>query len=352
MFSIRRLFSDVIPRRPLIRDLEAEDLFEAFLVSAVASVLGIRAYLTLTGFPQIGSGGVHVAHVLWGGMFMLVALILLLGFLNRPVKRLAAVVGGLGFGAFIDELGKFLTSDNNYFFQPTVAFIYVLFIALYFATRYLVRRQPVRREEAIMNSLELVKEAIENDLDPDEQRRAANLIKPFVGQDETAARLHKVVRELDTVPKPPPGPLALLRRKFVSGYSALVRQSWFPAALIGFFIVQSFSALLSVGFRLVEAHRAAAIVSLRMTDWGELIGTTASAVLIILGIVQLRRSRRSGYEFFGRALLVSIFLTRVFLFSSEQVSAVLGLGFDIFLLVAVRTLTLLDQADKAGFDQG
>ena len=41
------------------------------------------------------------------------------GLPGQTRQALAAIVGGAGFGTFIDELGKFITSDNDYFFRPT-----------------------------------------------------------------------------------------------------------------------------------------------------------------------------------------------------------------------------------------
>jgi hypothetical protein len=82
-------------------------------------------FLHLSGYPTVGGESLHIAHMLWGGLLMLVALLLLLGFLGKPVKSAAAVIGGAGWGTFIDELGKFLTHDNDYFFEPTFALIYV-----------------------------------------------------------------------------------------------------------------------------------------------------------------------------------------------------------------------------------
>jgi hypothetical protein len=51
-------------------------------------VLIARVFLAMTGFPQIGGGGLHVAHVLFGGILMLVAMFLLLVHAGGEVKAL------------------------------------------------------------------------------------------------------------------------------------------------------------------------------------------------------------------------------------------------------------------------
>ena len=79
-------------------------LHETLIIAGVATVLVIRTQLWLTNYPQLGGHGLHIAHLLWGGLFMLLAIGLLLTFLGKAVLRAAAVVGGVGFGFFIDEL--------------------------------------------------------------------------------------------------------------------------------------------------------------------------------------------------------------------------------------------------------
>src|SRR3989338_5639620 len=113
---IDRLFNNKF----LLRDIEAEDLLESFLVSAITALLGSRFFLKITGYPTLGGETLHIAHVLFGGAFMLFALIILLAFITKSAKTLAAVLGGIGFGLFMDEIGKFVTHDNNYFFEPSI----------------------------------------------------------------------------------------------------------------------------------------------------------------------------------------------------------------------------------------
>src|SRR6266702_4616336 len=100
------LFKDVF-----IRNIEATSYRENFLVSAVVSVFALRIFLHVTHYPQLGGGNYHIAHILWGGFFMMAAILILLSYLSEKTAVIASVLGGIGFGAFIDELGKFITSN-------------------------------------------------------------------------------------------------------------------------------------------------------------------------------------------------------------------------------------------------
>ena len=63
-------------------------------------------------------------------------------------------------------------------------------------------------------------------------------------------------------------------------------------------------------------------------------------MLVAVGLVRLhRRLRLDAYRMFTYALLVAIFVTRVFAFVESQFGAVFGLGVDLLLLVTVRYMS-------------
>jgi len=61
------------------------------------------------GLSSTGGHGLHIAHMLWGGLLILIALVLLLAFIGRHLQSSTALLSGIGFGTFIDELGKFIS---------------------------------------------------------------------------------------------------------------------------------------------------------------------------------------------------------------------------------------------------
>ncbi len=115
-------------------------LLDIFVVFGIGTVFVTRAYLALTGYPQIGGDVLHIAHMLWGGLALTIAF-LYLAISLKPNKKFAMLVGGIGFGLFIDELGKFITVDNDYFFKPTASLIIITFIVVWAILRAIISRR-------------------------------------------------------------------------------------------------------------------------------------------------------------------------------------------------------------------
>jgi hypothetical protein len=82
----------------VVRNVEFSRLFDSFFISAVATILLVRFYLIVTGFPQIGGSTLHISHLLPGTLLLLAAVIVMLAAVNRAARDFAAIIAGIGSG--------------------------------------------------------------------------------------------------------------------------------------------------------------------------------------------------------------------------------------------------------------
>src|SRR3954454_132333 len=329
------------------RNADFGELQESFLVSAVATILVIRTQLWLTNYPQLGGGGLHIAHLLYGGIFMVLAIGLLVTFLGRSPRFPAAVIGGGGFGFFIDELGKFITSDNNYFFEPPAALIYLVFVGLFLLSRSLQRRRGLSPAERLSNAIDLIGEAARRDFDENEKRRALEFLEGADPEHPLVAPVRRLISEFDAIPAPAPSRLSRWTRSVRDRYRRLIEKPWFRpliAWVFGLWALLSAAAILelvfSVGIDLGGARSgfgSDSFSQLTFINIASLCSTAVSGVLVLVGLRRWQEGDRlEAYQWFDRALLVSIFLTRVFSFVESQFGACFGVALDLFLLVTLR----------------
>ena len=158
-------------RRTLIEREQASELILLSVISFAATVVLVRLFLELTGYPQVGGGSLHIAHLLWGGLALFIAAIITLIWDNPGVLYLSAIFSGVGVGLFMDEVGKFITQNNDYFFPAAAPIIYSFF--LLFGMVYVLVRRPDANEprRAIILALEQLQDAVYADLDEEEGKQ-------------------------------------------------------------------------------------------------------------------------------------------------------------------------------------
>lgn len=314
----------------LLRNIEAGNLFEAFLISAVASLLGIRAYLHLTNYPQIGTGDFHIAHMLWGGMLMTLGTFLFIGFLSNHIKKVASIISGVGFGAFIDELGKFITADNNYFYKPSIALIYVIFVIFFLAFRIFEKFNKYTTREYAANALETLEDVILSDLDIHEKRKATALLKKADQTNPLVIAMNELVAKIDVLPASKPNLISKFNLILSKFYLVLLNKKYFVEILIVFLLAHSLLELVGGVVGLLTKNGGFAY-------GGHTISATCAFLLVVLGaLLLLKNNRLAAFRMFRVSLLISSLLTQFFLFLSEQLSAVVNLGISLVLLSIVN----------------
>ncbi len=309
--------------------------FEVFLFSAVATVLITRAFLAVTGYPQVGGNGLHVAHVLWGGLLMGVAIVVVEILPGSRARLRAALIGGIGFGLFIDEIGKFLTKDVNYFFKPAIAIIYAIFVASYLLVReFLLHRRLTDRRRLALAATALTDLAL-GQLDRGSRDYAVRLLD---GVDETgglAAAAHAVRDALHAEAPAQPGFWAWLERtreRFETQVERVLGSRLLTRLVLVLFGIEALDTVISAIFSII--NRGSLSIGRAVLDTG--LPSVISGVLIVIGVARLRRNRASALRMLQRAILIDLLFTQVVVFNREQWLGLVGFTIDIVVFWVLR----------------
>lgn len=260
-----------------------------FYVASIISLLATRTVLELLEYPIIGTQVLHISHALDGGMFMFAALILQMLFVDQRVMQFSSLLAGFGFGRFIDEVGKYITWDNDYFYQPAVVIIYFFYLGL-FVLLYKIRYGThLTHEERVANA----------------HLKASEVQPNFLWKIQKSVR--KQYRKLEEKPQ-----FQRVVRGVLYIYTLLVFANTYRITLLHHTFIPSIPSV------------------------GQFVSNIAAAVCILVGATYHNKSKYTMYVWYQRAVLVWIFLTQVFIFYEDQFSAVVYLAGSLVLLGAVR----------------
>lgn len=314
-------------RLPAGRDVHAVVRMELFVVFAVSTILGTRAFLALSGYPQIGGDGLHIAHMLWGGLLMMIAFALVLGFVQPRMKDVGAIVGGAGFGLFIDEVGKFVTSDNDYFFQPSFAIMYLVFVGMVFGVRYVFARSIDDASTQLANAAAIASAGPLRGLHAAERTEAQELVDEIRASGRSDVRLTDAVQELiDASP-------AMERGRWYTGVREIVvrlasyvlsrkRTFTIVCVILGYQVVDAVSDF-------VRSIIDGGLGDLDTAGTIKLIAGLAVGAVIAVGFIAWRGDRLRGLRVLRAGVLLNILVLQVFQFHVNQLDAIPGVVINV-----------------------
>lgn len=327
------------------RSLEFGTLFEHFFLSAVVTIILIRIWLHLTGYPQLGGDELHIAHMLWGGLLLVLSLLGSLLFLNNDLKNVWAVVGGAGFGAFLDEVGKFVTKDNNYFYQPTFAIMYAIFVGLYVLFRSVWHKRSFSPEEYLLNSIEGLKKFVTETLHTTEIEEMRHYLSLSDIRNPVAEFVQSSLEKITGKDPRRRGVYQRLRLSFPKLYKWLARKKWFLWGIVVLLLVRAGVSLVEGGTLVVHflqmpfGELLTQLTQLRgVLPFLNMLALLVQAGLTIAGATVIWRSRLKAYRLFRSAILVSLLFLQVFHFYDDPIMAFSTTIRDILLLLVMEYL--------------
>jgi hypothetical protein len=299
------------------------------LVGFAASVLITRSFLELTGYPQIASGDFHIAHVLWGGLLLYLAAISLLIWRGRRIHSLGSLLTGIGFGLFIDEIGKFITRSNDYFYPLAAPLIYAFFLLSVLV--YLWLRN--RRSDDASNEAYRILDLLEGGIDPHVSAQEHAHLKDHLSQIANRSMHPRSVllaeialRFLDADPLTPhsssPGFFERWMERLREAEARWIRHNRFKAALvIGFLLLSVRGLLAAVAIFILVVNVVAP------SNWQQIVSTPwldgypiGAPRLVLFALV-----------IFSEAAIGVLFLVVITLLMTGQEGIGIGLGYWVLL---------------------
>ncbi len=342
-------------RRPVRRG-SVERYLILMMLSFAASISLTRLFLELTGYPQLGDAELHIAHVLWGGLLLFVAALLPLIYANRWVYDLSAVLAGIGVGLFIDEVGKFITQTNDYFYPAAAPIVYAVFLLT--VLLFMRVRNPISVDSRaeMYRALESMGEVLDHDLEPKEladlrarlERIASDEDRPAFAQLATQLLEFLDSEELKVAPER----MTIIER--LGAWWIMIETRWMSntrhkAALIGGLIalgaisivsaaqvlfgdpeilIEELTELILVGR--VGSSRGAALFSLQVA-----LEMGVGLLIFIGGVLMLAGRDRFGTTLAFAGLILSLIVVNLLTFYFEQFSTIIAASIQFILLLGV-----------------
>jgi hypothetical protein len=262
-----------------------------------------------------------------------------------------ALLAGVGVGLFIDEVGKFITRSNDYFYPAAAPIVYVFFVLT--VLMYLQVRRPGRKDSRgeLYAALDELEEVLDRDFEPME-RRALEARLSAVAQDREQPDIARLASALlrflhaNSVHEAQETPdllERLQRRLDVMEAEWLTRPRLRLLLALGWGSLAAYmiwAALEDLRFLVGEGSLSAAWDRLpgvlRTADsepWNALLQAAVGVLLVVALAALIIGRERLAQRIATYALLLALAVVNLFVFFYDQFSTILPATLELLLMI-------------------
>lgn len=327
----------------MTRNATGPDEAEAFVFIAIATILITRLFLQLTGYPQVGGGDLHIAHALYGGALMMLALLVGWMTMGFGARIVAVLMGGIGFGLFLDEVGKFVTKDNDYFYGPASEIMYVLVVIILVGARVVRDVRPLSARECLASAAAIAADGVARGLADHRREIGLRLVEHARSGGADREQVDNVAALLRSADRASDRLYGLQQHapRLIPGFFRSPR--WVP--VVGWLLVLGsvsgvvFGGLgIALGGYLYENHN----VTFRLDGMhpGSFILLVSAALTAVLALPAMLGRRRHPdavwpLRWLRNAALIFTFLNALVNFATEGFGALLNMSIGLFTLAVL-----------------
>lgn len=332
-----------LPQRGVVMNSYSVEMIATFAIVCMLTIAGTRAYLALTGYPQVGGEVFHLAHALWGGLALTITTLLLIVFSQPWARWTGAILGGVGAALFVDEVGKFITQKNDYFFPLAAPIVYIFLLLVAGAAALAARVQRSSVSLHVHRLTTVLDQVLQAELDSKPvapatlqrlkverdilaQAPGADVFADLVAAADAAISRAQVRDSSSFIERADQRLRSLLS---VNGQRRLARLVLITIVLNGLFVVLA----IPLGFVVVQNDQPIEINGYRLGTVGWVVAT-AGAVFAFMGAVA--------------AMIAVINLSRKASHSVERVRRAYAYGQASLVIMLVATNTLMIYVDQFG----
>ncbi len=229
-----------------------------------------------------------------------------------------------------------MTRDVDYFFEPTIAIMYLVFVAFYLGVRAFLQFRRLTDSRRLATGLDALSDQARGQLRQPQRDLAMALIDDITDTrlSPVAAQVRAALANDATGETRSEHRLARWRDSLSLWVDSVLAGRATRRIVLGFFIVQ---AALSVAQIISFTVRRAGIGS------GEAAGSVATISngvvtgLVIVGVVLLLRDHYlAALRVLRAAIVINLLVGQVFLFASEQFGALTGFAISLVMLAVLR----------------